>query len=222
MKDHHKQIAKKLAAACQDLTARNLLGSITAGNISGLADDGSVVLTKTGVNLSGTLRVSDFVVIEEPSLKAYEECDEVTSEWRLHRALRLRPDPPAFVLHSHCPSAVAVSTLRHQAPLPFLHYYQVALGPNVRTIPWYLPGSEILAREVEKAAAADEQVILLSNHGCVIAAGGLNQLLVRAVVLDDVCKLYLEVAKLGPYCIPEKDRGEIEALLGISGNVYPG
>jgi ribulose-5-phosphate 4-epimerase/fuculose-1-phosphate aldolase len=180
-----------------------------------------MTLSKAGVDLSGTLTSFSFVDFPEsmPPKFSFENRSDVTSEWQMHRALHLHLDPPGFVLHTHSLWTVAAS-IKVREYLPLMHYYQIHLGSDpVHVVGWHIPGSHDLADEVDQIAQSSaSRVFLLRNHGCLIGASSIDELLIRAVVLEEACRLFCMTHQPNParFTIPRDDVPKIRKLLDLS------
>ncbi len=129
------------------------------GNVSWRLDDGSLLITPTGVHL-GFLRPDDLVVVR-PDGSLLRGLRPPTSEFRLHVELhRTRPDCRC-VVHAHAPYAVAASlagvnlheTYITAAPVPTTAYARIssdqspaALRPYMEAYNWaILPRHGVVA-----------------------------------------------------------------------------
>ena len=129
------------------------------GNVSWRLDDGTLLITPTGVHL-GFLRAADFVVVR-PDGTLLRGKRPPTSEFRLHVELhRTRPDCRC-VVHAHAPYAVAASlagvnlheTYITAAPVPTTAYARIssdqspaALRPYMEAYNWaILPRHGVVA-----------------------------------------------------------------------------
>lgn len=129
------------------------------GNVSYRLDDGTLLITPTGVHL-GFLRPEDLVVVR-PDGSLLRGDRAPTSEYRLHVELhRTRPDCRC-VVHAHAPYAIAASiagislqeTYMSMAPVPTTAYARisseqspVAVRPFVHDYNWaILPRHGVVA-----------------------------------------------------------------------------
>lgn len=158
----------ELVAVCRHLAAAGLSPG-SSGNAS-VRIGASILVTPTG---------SSFSRLTSESLALVDLADgwsgsgpAPTKELPLHLAFYRARDEVGAVVHLHSPYATAVACLPPDpdgnAALPALTpYREMRLGP-VPVAPYAPPGSDDLAEGVARRAGVD--VLLLANHGSVVAA----------------------------------------------------
>jgi 3-dehydro-4-phosphotetronate decarboxylase len=164
-------------------------GCGTSGNLSARLPDGSYLLTPTNVSL-GDLQPDGLTRLDADG--QHLDGPRATKESWLHLALyRARPGAGA-VVHLHSTYAVAFSCLEGRPPadaLPAITPYAVMRCGCVAMAPWFVPGDESLAGEIE-AIARDHRSMLLANHGPVVAGPDLPSAIASAEELEETAKLY--------------------------------
>lgn len=115
-----------------------------------------------------------------------------TSELPMHLEI-YRTTEATAVVHTHAPSATAVSTLVTE--LPPIHYMTAALGGPVRVAPYALYGSDELAAHLREALR-DRTACLLRNHGTMAYGDSLDQALERTAQLEWMCRVWLTAASV--------------------------
>jgi ribulose-5-phosphate 4-epimerase/fuculose-1-phosphate aldolase len=158
-------------ATCRHLSSRGLSPG-SSGNVSVRAGN-EILITPTGSSLA-RVQAEDLVRIDLDGVPV--SGGPASKEWPLHVALyRVRQDARA-VVHLHAPYSTALACLEPdeegRAPLPPLTPYSaMRLGP-LPVGAYAKPGSSALARGVVELAARSA-VMLLANHGSVVAATSL-------------------------------------------------
>lgn len=186
------------------------LASGSAGNMSVLAPDGSIIVTPTGTCL-GRLDPDHLSKVDMHGNLI--DGPKPTKEAAFHAAiLRNNPSIKAIV-HLHSTYSTALACLKDLDPedaiKPFTPYIVMKLG-KIQVVPYYKPGSPKLAEELA-ARAAGHKGWLLANHGCVVGGKDLNNAVCNAEELEATAKLYFVLN-------PMKDRiryltdGEIAEL----------
>jgi ribulose-5-phosphate 4-epimerase/fuculose-1-phosphate aldolase len=158
----------------------------SSGNISVRLEDGSILSTPTGSAMR-SLEPDDLTIADAPGANP-------TKELPLHRAMyEERPDAAA-VVHLHSPHATAIACLPPGpdgfAALPALTPYRVMRLGSVPLAPYAPPGTTDLAAGV-RAFAAEHAVILLANHGPVVAAPSLDAAIDLVEELETAAQLSL-------------------------------
>jgi ribulose-5-phosphate 4-epimerase/fuculose-1-phosphate aldolase len=131
---------------------------------------------------------------------------------------RRRPDVHC-VLHYHSHATAALSLARQElvprTPLG------VVLG---RRVPVEVHGGQIATPakgETLAVALGADAAVLLPGHGAVVAAGSLEQLVARALALEDACAVELAAAQLGaPAALPADGRAEPPEAAEVSATLW--
>lgn len=192
-----------LVAACRHLAGRGLSPG-GSGNVSVRVGD-RLLVTPTGSSLS---RVEPTDLAEVPvdadgdgSPAAGAPGPRPSKELPLHRAVYHARREAAAVVHLHSPAAVAASCLdpvtldpaTATGPLPALTPYQVMRLGSLPVAPFAPPGSAELAAGVSALAGA-HAVLLLANHGSVVAGTSLDAAVDLAEELEAAAQLVLLLA----------------------------
>jgi ribulose-5-phosphate 4-epimerase/fuculose-1-phosphate aldolase len=119
--------------------------------------------------------------------------DKPSKESFLHLAMyRSRPNDHAIV-HLHSTHSVAVSCLAEVDPAnvlpPITAYYVMRVG-QLPLIPYYPPGDQGLAGEVERVGRSSH-ALLLANHGPVVSAADLDSAVYAMEELEETARLHL-------------------------------
>lgn len=177
-----------LIVACRQLASAGLSPG-SSGNLSVRVGE-SILITPTGSALS-RVDAAELAMVDPGGGAA---TPAPSKELPLHRAVyAARPDAHA-VIHLHSPHATALSCLQPDANgdalLPNLTPYRVMRLGTVPLVPYAPPGSSALSAGVARVAA-DNAVILLANHGCLVAGTSLEMALDRAEELETAAQVTL-------------------------------
>lgn len=176
-------LATEIVRACRLLHERGLIAGID-GNISARTSTGTVLVTPSGVH-KGVLAPEHIV---EVTLEGTPVAGgKPTTELPMHlEILKRRPDIQV-VVHSHAPTAVAmtlVPTLSLNGVLPELI---IALG-HVPTVPYTRPGTDELATRVAQTLGAGKAV-LIERHGTVTVGSSTLEALARTEMIEHAAKI---------------------------------
>ncbi len=160
----------------------------SAGNLSLLLDDGTLLATPTGSCLGelAAQRLST-VTLEGEWIAG----DKPSKEIAFHRALYLNnPDCRAVVhLHSHYLTALScLQNLDSQNCIrPFTPYVVMRVG-DVPVVPYYKPGDARLAEDLAQLAPR-YRAFLLANHGPVVVGKSLQEAADNTEELEETARL---------------------------------
>lgn len=178
-----------LLAACRHLAAAGLSPG-SSGNVSVRVDD-RILMTPTGSSLS-RVRADELAVVDlsGAALPGPAPSKEVPVHLAMYRA---RPGATA-VVHLHAPHTTAIACLppdeRGRAALPALTPYRVMRLGDVPVAPYARPGSDELGAGVARLAP-EHAVVLLANHGSVVAAATLDAAVDLAEELETAAQVTL-------------------------------
>lgn len=176
-----------IVRACRHLSAAGLSPG-SSGNVS-MRVGSRIIATPTGRSLRS--------VTEEELAATPADSDDAprpTKELPLHAAMYAAHPEATAVVHLHSPSATAIACLPPGdgglAQLPPLTPYRVMRLGEVPLVPYARPGSAELAAGVA-AAAPRNPVLLLANHGPVVAATTLDAAIDLVEELETAARLTL-------------------------------
>jgi ribulose-5-phosphate 4-epimerase/fuculose-1-phosphate aldolase len=180
-----------LVEAGRWLAARGLAPG-SSGNVS-IRDGTTWLVTPTGRPL-GRLAGEDLARLDGSA--SHIEGPAPSKEHPLHFAVyQARPTASAIV-HLHSTYAVALSCLADvdpERPLRPLTPYQVMRLDRLVVVPYAMPGSPELAEAVQ-TRAKESPVLLLANHGSLVAAPTLDEAVAVAEELEEAARVALLVA----------------------------
>ena len=171
----------------------------TWGNISVRGDDGLVYITPSGMDYD-TCTEDDIVVMTLDGTVV--DGHRVPSiENGLHRAVyAARPDVNAIV-HTHPIFSTVFSAMGENIPLIIDEAAQ-ALGDEVRTAPYALPGTDELAQNCAAALGEKANACLLQSHGAVCVGRDMKSAFKTARVLEMTAEIYYRIRSVGGKFIP--------------------
>jgi L-fuculose-phosphate aldolase len=196
----------ELVQACRLLYERGLIAGFD-GNSSARTGRGTVLVTPAGVH-KGLLKPADVVELDEVTGLA-RDGKTPTSEVAMHLAvLKRRPDVTA-VVHSHAPTAVAMSLLKHLSINGTLPELVIALG-EVKTVPYARPGTDELAASVA-AALQFSNAVIIERHGTVAVGSSVSEALARTEMIEHSARVLMTVHTVKRP--PPLDAHELQSLL---------
>ena len=160
----------------------------SAGNISMVLEDGTFLATPSG---------SSFGTLTEVEISHFDEEGTLlggkppTKEVPLHLACyRTHPSMRA-VVHLHATYSTLLAScegLSDGLPFdPFTPYYVMRVG-EVGVLPYRMPGSELLARDIEQRP--QYTTYLMANHGMLVCGPSLAQAVFAAEEFEESAKLW--------------------------------
>ena len=175
----------------------------TAGNVSVLVED-HVAVTATGAELARVTEAEVTVLDREGRVVAGELAP--TSEVDLHLGVYAQHDVGS-VVHTHAPAATAISCVLDE--LPCVHYQQLLLGGAVPVAPYATFGTPELAASVVHALTG-RAAALMASHGAVTTGADLPKAVENALLLEWLCRLYLDASVLGtPRVLDEEQQAAV-------------
>ena len=210
-----------VALGCRILGARGLVDGVL-GHVSARVSPDSLLVRCRGPRERGVARTqADDIRLVDLDGRHLEASDgwQVPKELPIHsRVLATRPEVGA-VVHAHPPS-VLVCGLASLPLRPIFGAYNIpAMRLAAGRIPTY--GRSVLIARAELAdemlaAMGDRPACILRGHGITVTGASVEEAVVRAVDLDDLCRVTLQLAQLGVTApeISEADRSELPDLGG--------
>ncbi|MES0807841.1 3-oxo-tetronate 4-phosphate decarboxylase [Roseibium sp. SCPC15] len=162
----------------------------STGNISVRLSDGSLLVTPTGSSMGSLNPARISHLAEDGSLLSG---DRPTKEIPLHSAFYDTRPGTGAVVHLHSSHSVALSLLPDLDPdnaVPPLTAYGVMLLGKVQLLPFFVPGDPAMGDAV-RALAGKRSVVLLANHGPVVAGKDLETAVNAMEELEATARLAL-------------------------------
>jgi len=171
----------------------------TWGNISVRDEAGLVYITPSGMDYE-TCTVDD-VVVMKPDKTVVSGARRPSIETDLHLAVyAARPEVSAIV-HTHPLSSMVFACTGMSIPLLSDEASQ-ALGDDIRTAHYGLPGSLELAQNCVEALGQKSNACLLQSHGAVCVGKDMPAAFTVAKVLEMTAELYYRIRIMGKSYIP--------------------
>jgi len=180
----------------------------SAGNLSLLLEDGTLLATPTGSCL-GELQADRLskVTLEGEWLSG----DKPSKEIAFHRALYAGDSECKAVVHLHSHYLTALSCLEgldaQNCIRPFTPYVVMRVG-DVPVVPYYKPGDTRLAEDLAQLAG-QYRAFLLANHGPVVIGKSLREAADNTEELEETARLMFT---LGDRAIRYLSEGEVAEL----------
>lgn len=156
------------------------------GNISFRRDDGTIVITPSGVP-KGELKPKHLLVVDLDG-HVLEGTGKASSESALHLKIYRKREDVRAIIHAHPVTATALTV----AGIPFrpdiVTEGALVLGP-VPTVAYAPPGSAELATACAEATEGAD-VFLMERHGAATVGQDLEQAFYRLETLETVAKMY--------------------------------
>jgi L-fuculose-phosphate aldolase len=173
------------------------------GNITVRIDGGRLLATPTAVS-KGAIREEDVLVLDGETGGVISGAGRPFSELYLHQEIyRARGDVTA-VIHAHSPVLCSFAVAGMEVDPAIMPEPVVSLGPRIPLAPPVQPGS-IQAKHQLRALAPLFDVILLGNHGPVVAGADLEQAYLRLELAEHVADIQQRAIWLGgAQRIPER------------------
>jgi autoinducer 2 (AI-2) kinase len=193
----------ELVAAVQELYEKNLI-TATGGNLSiRVAGRENELWITPSAMFKGSLHPEMMVRINMEGEALDEEAATPSSERWVHtEILKARPDLNV-VIHTHAPW----STLLALSETPFLPIStEAAFIGDIPRVPFIMPGTRELAMAVARAMGEKGAVVLMQNHGLVVAGSSLRRAASTTEVVERYSELILRCLTLGkqPPVLPEE------------------
>lgn len=213
------ELRRDLALACRILAGEGLAAGIL-GHVSARTPSGTMVLRCRGPRERG-LAFTEAADIREVSLQGelleYADGYAVPQEWPIHgRTLQRRPDVAA-VVHAH-PRNVLLCGIADLPLRPVFGAYDIpAMRLAAEGIPVY-PRAVLIRRpelaDDMLAVMGDRPVAILRGHGLTATGATLAQAVARAVAVDVIAGVSLDLARAGAHArqIPPEDIEELPDL----------
>lgn len=164
----------------------------TSGNISARLDGARLLITPTGKG-KWQINPEDLTIVAMDG-KALSG-PKPTSEMAMHLEIyRVRPDAGA-VVHAHPPTATGFACAGIPLNQPLVAEFIEAVG-CAPLAPFATPGTEELPESIKKIAA-DNDAILLSNHGAVTLGKTLFDAYAKMELVEHCAKITLTARQLG-------------------------
>ncbi|MCE5235610.1 MAG: class II aldolase/adducin family protein [Clostridiaceae bacterium] len=176
--------AKTAVAEAGRILLHEGLVARTWGNMSCRIDETTFAITPSGLGYEGM--TADDVVVYDMADDSWRGSRKPSSEKGVHIAAYKRFADACFVIHTHQAYASALGLAGFEALSP-TEEENAALG-GIALSAYGLPGSKRLWANVEEALSTGAHVVLMAQHGALIAGYDQSDACERARLLEVVCK----------------------------------
>lgn len=195
----YEEQKRELVRICHLLYEKNLVAAAD-GNVSMRVSGEHILLTPSGKG-KGFVEEGDILVLDLEG-HLVEGKGKPSREYPMHRAVYEQRPEAGAVVHTHPVYATAFAMAGKTIPDCYLIETRVALN-GIALAGYAAPGSIELAENV-RALAADNDAILLQNHGALTSGKTLMDAFRKMEVLECVAKTIIMSRLVGePIKIPE-------------------
>lgn len=171
----------------------------TWGNISARDENGLVYITPSGMDYE--ICTPEDIVVMTIDRDIVSGTRRPSIETELHLSVyRARPEVRAIV-HTHPIYSTVFSCMGESIPLIIDEAAQ-ALGAEVKTAEYALPGTTELAENCVKALGEKAYACLLQSHGAVCVGSCMKDAFKVAKVLETTAEIYFRIRSIGGKYIP--------------------
>jgi len=181
------------------------LNTGTDGNFSCQVDGGTHLWTTCSGSAKGFLTEADLLKTDLDG-NVIEGTGKPSSELKVHLCVYRHNALARAVIHAHTVAATALASSGGGMTRPLLPPVVLQLG-KVFTAPYALTGTQAAADSI-LPYVADNNAVLLANHGAVTWGKDLWQALTRMETLERCAQITLQVLALGTpqYLTPEQEQ----------------
>ena len=202
-----REMRERIAMHGKSLFDRGLtFGS--SGNISVRMSDG-ILVTPTNTCLG---RIDPDRISKVSFYGTHKSGDKPSKEASMHLSMYRSREKDTAIVHLHSTYSVAVSCLpeidQQNVLPPLTAYYMMRVG-KLPMLPYFAPGDEQLAAEVEKLAQQNH-AILLAHHGPIVSSRELDSAVYATEELEETAKLFLLLADRKPRQLTDEQCAELE------------
>ncbi|MDC7245967.1 MAG: aldolase [Sphaerochaetaceae bacterium] len=187
---------------------KNQYAKGSAGNLSVRLDSESILATPTNSSL-GSLQIDRLSKLNMNG--ELIDGDRPSKEVPFHLAVYENSDANA-VIHLHSTFLTALSCLKDLDPENVLRPvtpYVVMKAGEIPLIPYYKPGSVMIAKDIAKVAD-DHRAFLLANHGVVVTGSSIEHALQIFEELEESAKLFFILKGMNIRYLDSKDISELK------------
>lgn len=181
----------------------------SGGNLSICDENGDIWITPGGVD-KGSLTRKDIICVKADGTVVGPH--KPSSEYPFHKSVYdMRKDVKA-VLHAHPPALVAFSIVRKIPNTRLMPKAHSECG-DVGMAPYDLPGSQQLGDKIGVEFKKGFNMVMLENHGIVVAAENLFEAFKSFETLDFTARIEIKAHRIGsPLVLPEEKLEKNDAV----------
>ncbi len=161
----------------------------TWGNVSCRIDSSTFMITPSGKTYD-SLTTKDIVAVNINDLSYFGNV-EPSSERKVHAAAYRQRKDINFIIHTHQLNASALSPLAVDLDVDEPEIKE-QVGEKVWSVPYALPGSTALMKNVEAVLArCTGKAYLMTSHGALCLGSDCNDSFITAMKLEEICCRHL-------------------------------
>ena len=184
--------ADAIVRVCRRLYERGLVAG-PDGNVSVRLDDGSILVTPSGMS-KVDVTAKDLVVVDADG-KRISGQRQASSELRMHLRIYQRRADVRAVVHAHPPTATGFAVAGHSFVAPVLPEVILQMG-SVPLVRYATPGTDALADNFEPFVK-EHDAFLMANHGATTIGATLELAHQRMESLEHAAKILFAARSLG-------------------------
>ncbi len=182
-----KEVSERLVKAGKELNEQGLVWG-TSGNISARIPGKDTFLIKPSGAHMRSLKPAELVLVDSQGNKVRGEMN-VSLETPMHAAIYRARDDVQAIVHTHAPTATAFGIAKTEI-LPLQVEMFMLLPNGVPVVPFERPGSEALAKAVQKKIM-DNDAVILENHGVVTVGSTIKAACNLTEMVEEAAKIQL-------------------------------
>lgn len=182
-------LSQRICDLGKELLRKGLVAR-TWGNISLRLTESEFLITPSGLNYQ-EMTPQHIVKVSLPGLK-WTGSIKPSSEVDLHGSIYSSQPRVKAVLHTHPASASVIAACRRDLPIEKEAHRQL-FGKVVPHVPYSLTGTKELGRGVTALLEKDNyKALVLSGHGALLISASMDDLVERAMALEEASENYIE------------------------------
>jgi len=185
------------------------LVALSGGNVSVRMDDGSILVTPSGMIYSEMVPDDMLVVDLDGNIVEGTRKPSVDTQALLY-IFRHRPDLNA-VIHTHQPYATALGLVQDEFPVVVTTLANATKGP-VKVCPFSSAASLDMGIETVNNLGS-QLAVILKHHGVMAVGKSLKEALYACVYLEEAAKTYLIAKSAGP--VAELTPAQVEQAIRV-------
>ena len=194
----YQDLRDSVVTASRELFTAGVMSHSGHANLSARVDDGSFLLTTTGMVRNLTSAKLARVTLAGETLEG-ELTPENAEIIAMHSVVYRRREDVGGIIHTHSPAATPFA-LAHQ-PLPCRHEPLLRFGQaeTIPVVPWGPRGSNISVRGIESALRDQPatSAVLLANHGLLVFGADPIAAARLLVAIEESAEAELSAALIG-------------------------